>query len=203
MSTPKIQLSKEELEMVQDTHWLLTKNKILEKVYAIFGALAGEMREEIIRAGIPFSEEILLISPKISKGENYNGLPYVMLDYPRRFGKEDVMAIRTMFWWGNFISITWHLKGKYKEYYRSVIKENRDLLVNHHFHISISEDEWRHDFSGENYRGLDTIDESSLEEILANSSFCKLSVKISLHQWNEAKEMLVDLNQVLLKIISS
>jgi hypothetical protein len=202
MSTPKIQLSQEELEMVQDTHWLLTKNKILEKVFAVFGALAEEMREAITKADIPFKDEVLLISPKISKGENYNGLPYVMLDYPRRFAKEEVMAIRTMFWWGNFISITWHLKGKYKEYYRSVINENRDLLISHNFHISISEDEWRHDFSGENYRQLGTIDKSLLEETLANNSFCKLSVKIPLHQWNEAKEMLVDLYQVLLKMIS-
>src|SRR6187200_969888 len=131
MSTPKIQLSQEELRMVQDTHWLLTKNKILEKVYAIFGELSEELRAAIVKADIPFKEEILLISPKISKGENYNGLPYVMLDYPRRFGKEEVMAIRTMFWWGNFISITWHLKGKYKDYYHTRIKENRELLISH------------------------------------------------------------------------
>ena len=38
--------------------------------------------------------EMLFHSPKISKGENYKGLPYVMLDYPRCFGKTDIFAIR-------------------------------------------------------------------------------------------------------------
>ena len=54
-------------------------------------------------------------SPKISKGENYRGLPYVMLDYPRLFGREEVLAIRTFFWWGHGFSVTLHLKGGYRE----------------------------------------------------------------------------------------
>ena len=60
-------------------------------------------------------------SPKISKGENYKGLPWLVLDYPRYFNKEDIFAIRTLFWWGNFFSITLHISGKYKMRYEKKI----------------------------------------------------------------------------------
>ena len=65
--------------------------------------------------------EVAEISPKISKGENYNGLPYVMFDYPRFFTKENVFAVRTFFWWANYFSVTLHLKGEYKEMFAETI----------------------------------------------------------------------------------
>ena len=82
-----------------------------------FSVKLRELVQENVNRGFNLPEEVLIQSPKISRGENYNGLPYVMLDYPRCFGKEDVFAMRTMFWWGNFFSITWHLKGKYSKEY--------------------------------------------------------------------------------------
>ena len=41
-------------------------------------------------------------SGKISRGENYRGLPYLILDYPAYFSQKDIFAFRTMFWWGHF-----------------------------------------------------------------------------------------------------
>ena len=32
---------------------------------------------------------------------------------PAVFSKENIFAIRTMFWWGNFFSISLHVSGKY------------------------------------------------------------------------------------------
>ena len=36
---------------------------------------------------------------KYSVGENYRLPPYVVLDYPRQFGKRIRFAFRSMFWW--------------------------------------------------------------------------------------------------------
>ena len=41
MSPAKIQLSVEELQLVQNAQWLLTKNIIIEKVYTLFGEQIG------------------------------------------------------------------------------------------------------------------------------------------------------------------
>jgi hypothetical protein len=113
MDSAKIQLSAEELSLVQNAGWLLTKNTIIEKVFALFGDVAHQMRDNFAAGEGIIPAEVLVPSPKISKGENYKGLPWVMLDYPRFFNREDAFAIRTMFWWGHFFSVTLHLKGAY------------------------------------------------------------------------------------------
>ncbi|RYG35601.1 MAG: hypothetical protein EOO01_31385, partial [Chitinophagaceae bacterium] len=105
MNSSKLQLSAEELTMVQDSHWLLTKNSIMQKANVLFGECAAWLQANF--PSQPSDHAVLFNSPKIARGENYEGLPYVMLDYPRLFGKENIFAFRTMFWWGNFISVTW------------------------------------------------------------------------------------------------
>jgi hypothetical protein len=120
MNAAKVQLSSAEMTLVCDPAWILTKNAIMTKVVALLAALSERYVEVYApltgEGGLPPTQP-----PKISKGENYRGLPYVMLDYPRIFGKEDVFAIRTMFWWGHYFSVTLHLKGIYKEIYGPVI----------------------------------------------------------------------------------
>ena len=124
----KIQLSPAEMDLVCNADLLLTKNAIIDKVYLIFGDVAEQVRSD------------LGPSPKISRGENYLGLPWVMLDYPRLFGKEDTLATRVFFWWGNFFSITLHLKGIYKEQCKQNILDNLPLLEKYGFHVCISND---------------------------------------------------------------
>jgi regulatory protein YycI of two-component signal transduction system YycFG len=77
-------LSTYEMQLVTDAALLLTKNKIINKVYSMFGDLSEEYKRSISENNI---NVINLVNAKISKGENYQGLPYVMLDYPRQFSK--------------------------------------------------------------------------------------------------------------------
>lgn len=179
----KVQLSEEELELVQNAQWLLTKNNIITKVYGLFGEIAEWQQNYPATAIYPSS-------PKISKGENYKGLPYVILDHPRLFGKEDVFAIRTLFWWGHYFSVTLHLKGMYKDKYKDVLMQNLPLLAENEFYISISEDEWRHEFAEDNYVLLNQVTAGDVNNLLLATDFCKLSAKVSLHQWDRSKEML-------------
>src|SRR5262245_43273102 len=105
MNRAKIQLTADELTLVQNADWLLTKNNIIEKVFEMFGDVAAGAGDIFKQHSASLPQEAFVQSPKISKGEKYLGLPYVMLDYPRLFTKDDVFAIRTLFWWGNFFSI--------------------------------------------------------------------------------------------------
>jgi hypothetical protein len=187
MEATKILLSAEELSLVQDTHWLLTKNNIIEKARQLFGGLAGLLQEEIGNDVSKFPGSVHLFSPKVFKGEYYQGLPYVMLDYPRVFTKDDVLAMRTMFWWGNFFSVTLQLKGSYQQLYRKVLLKNKEMLVAKGFHVSISGDEWRHDFAPDNYKQMSAANE--LEEAL-NGNFLKIAVKIPLANWNDATQLI-------------
>lgn len=199
MDATKIQLSAEESTLVQNADWLLTKNNIIEKVVLLFSELIPSMQQILHELKQPLPVTVANVSPKISKGEKYEGLPWVMLDFPRVFGKEDTWAIRTMFWWGHFFSITLHLKGKYKQQYQTVLMENMPLLKQHEFYICIADDEWRHHFSEDNYTPLHHLDESAIATMLSRNDFCKLSAKISLARWNLVNGKLLQLFQVLLQ----
>ncbi|HMH20736.1 MAG TPA: hypothetical protein VK563_03120 [Puia sp.] len=176
------EISPEESALVSDAGWIFTKNAIIGKALALFGELSGILQERwrkevwpegqgdmLGRADMPeekgMTEEkamkgqmdisgILQAPPRISKGENYKGLPWVVLDYPRYFGRDHVFAVRTLFWWGNYFSVTLHLKGNYKAMFLPVIRENLSLLDGAGFMICVSDDEWRHELGQDNYQPL-------------------------------------------------
>jgi len=115
-----VKLSKDELELVTNAELILTKNRIIQKVYDLF----GELSEDYQQMSKGLDQGLLSISPKISKGENYLGLPWVMMDYPRIFSRTDVFAIRSFFWWGKFFSITLQLQGKYQQHFSAPLQQN-------------------------------------------------------------------------------
>jgi hypothetical protein len=201
MKGANLQLSTEEMRLLMEPGWILTKNSIIKKVVGLFAGLSEEYRAALeglasapaamtTIAGAPFG------SPKISKGENYQGLPYVMLDYPRLFGREDVLAIRTFFWWGHSFSVTIHLKGTYRDHYLPVLQQHWAELAAAGFHVGISEDEWRHEHIPETYRPI-----VSAEELSVSSSFLKLSAACGLDRWEEAHEVLLGLFRVLVDVL--
>jgi len=201
MSASKIHLSPKELELVKNADILLTKNIIIDKVFELFGAVAHEVRDMIEQRPIDLPKEVLIQSPKISKGENYKGLPYVMLDYPRCFGKEDSFAIRAFFWWGNFFSVTLHLKGSYKEKFLPALKNNIPILRKENFLIAASEDEWNHAIEPGQYSSMNAIAGPNAEMILADKVFLKLSSKLELEHWNNSEEMLLNIYRVIFKAL--
>jgi hypothetical protein len=199
MEATKLLLSAEELNLVCDTHWLLTKNNIIEKAKGLFGGLAALVQEEIESKRERLPESIHLFSPKVFKGEYYQGLPYVMLDYPRIFSKENVFAMRTMFWWGNFFSITLQLKGYYQDMYAQKLLSKKELLASKGFYVAISGDEWRHDFEKDNYELISADD--NLDKAV-EGEFLKIAVKIPLLYWNQALELIREQQQVMIGLLA-
>jgi hypothetical protein len=192
----KLRFSPEEIRLATDEAWILTKNSVMEKIVHLMAELSGEYRVIWAEAHIGGEEDPG--SPKISRGENYRGLPWVMLDYPRVFGREDVMAIRTMFWWGHAFIVTLHLKGKYQRLFSPVLQANCDRLAAAGFHRGISEDEWRHEHAEENYRPL-----TGDEDLETGLPFLKLSASIGIGQWERAYETMSEWFTILTAILAS
>ena len=177
----KIHLSELETELVNNTEWIFSKQKITEKLYCLFGELHTSYREIVAKN----QGELPLIfqkpGGKISRGENYNGLPYLMLDYPAMFSKENIFAVRTMFWWGNFFSITLHLSGKYFENKKDVSKWLA-FFREKNFSVCVNEGEWEHDFYPYNFTDIKCLDEIQIGA-LAKKDFFKVSRRIELSEW--------------------
>src|SRR5215207_444248 len=126
MQVPKIQLSPAETELMQNADIILTKNRVLEKIKGLL-QLVEQEQLSIIHNEKP-DGAVFGVGPKISKGEQYAGLPYLILDYPRVSGPEGLFFIRHMFWWGNFFSSTLHVSGKYKQEIIDAVKTAYPLL---------------------------------------------------------------------------
>lgn len=186
----KIQLSSLEEQLVNNTEWILTKNQIIKKAQQLLAMVQDNMVDYAGSNRKKFPAEVLSISAKISKGENYLGLPWLMLDYPRYFDKENIFAIRTMFWWGNFFSVTLHLSGKFKKKFSKTASHHFDELVKNDFYACIREDQWHHHFGEDNFRAIRNFSSSTFSAHLERSPFLKLAKKFPLSIWNEAPQIL-------------
>lgn len=94
---------------------------------------------------------------KITKGENYRGLPYVIADYPRLFTPESVMAYRILFWWGHYFSCTWHLSGPALETFYPVLKKKWPLELPTEALLAIAGDEWQHALEAPVYQPVEKV----------------------------------------------
>lgn len=198
MEAAKIQFSTEELLLVQNSSLILTKNRIIEKLSQGLGHLVLQMQHEV-KNRVLIHEAFDQSGPKLSRGEKYRGLPYLMLDYPRRFDKEHILAIRTFFWWGYFCSITLHVKGRYQLPVSKKISNSLDRLKGNGFYISLDGDEWDHDITGKAYHPLTAA--SANAAALQYSSFIKLSSKVEIGQWDVMEKELFERFIELLKLI--
>lgn len=197
MDVTKIKLSTTELSLVTNHNFILTKNAVVGKVAALLGLTASQFANNINQYVLPI--EAINSIPKIAKGENYQGLPWLMLDYPRFFSKQDVFAIRVFFWWGNFISITLQLSGKYQQAYEQNIIRNLVANPNNNWQLCCNEDAWQHNFNPNNYRSFSSFTTHEL----ASLPFIKLAKKIPLRQWDDIDIFLQENFKTLLGLLAA
>src|SRR6185436_12575669 len=175
----KIQFLPAEMELVSSPDIILTKNAILQKIKTFFEEVQIKQQDILKKYSSQLPEEVLKISPKISRGENYKGLPWLVLDNPRHFQHNNIFAIRTMFWWGNFFSITLHLSGNNKNDLLNNLTSNVLSLAKNDFYIYNGTKEWEHDIDPVSYKKLSAINEDELQKIFSTNSFLKLAVKFT------------------------
>ena len=182
----KVTVSDRELALATDSDIILTKRAVMEKASALFSSLIPGINNTF--GGILAADKILNASvPKISKGENYKGFPYVIMDHPASFKKENIFAVRTMFLWGHFFSITLHLAGHYKTLFETNIYKK--LQGENDFFIAAGEEEWEHHFAEDNFSAYTNIGPARLSEI-KEKKFLKVALKYELHHWNMMQSIL-------------
>jgi hypothetical protein len=200
MNAAKILLSEEELKLATDPAVILTKNAVIDAVYQLFGQLSVRMQDQLKPLEKELSE-VMEVPAKISRGENYLELPYVILDYPRYFRPHDIFAIRTMFWWGNFMSMTLHLKGNYREHYHQRIIDKYQQIGAMGFYAGIGTDEWEHHFGEDNYLSVSMIEEDEWRTLYEARDFTKIALKYPLGDFNKMSDILPEAFGKILRIL--
>jgi hypothetical protein len=188
MEVSKIRLSSAEIELMQDADIILTKNRILEKMKLLL--------EEVQEKQIDFAKnnnltaEVFKVPSKISRGENYLNLPYLILDYPRSSSENNFFFIRTMFWWGKFFSCTLHLAENSKQKFKDRIKNSYSPLRN--CYISVSTDQWVHHLEEPDYVKIGLLSKQEFDDCCENFNHIKIASKHPLTKWQEASSQLFE-----------
>ena len=167
-----------EAEAISSSEFFYIKHTAIKKVTELFSELERELRKNIHQ--YPFLKgHTDIATGRVFKGENYRQLPYVVLDYPKRFSADCIFTFRSMFWWGNEFSFTLHLGGHSLEHFGNHLWQNIISLKGKDFFICTNHKQWEYHFGEDNYRPLDEIlKETSEMEKIQSKSFIKLSRKI-------------------------
>lgn len=199
----KVSLTEKEMQIMQDTDFLLTRRRINVKINHLLLQCEGKLKEFIHTTPINFPEGTQYHAGKIARGENYRKLPYYILDYPRLFSRSSIFSLRTMFWWGHYFVVTLHLSGKALEQLRPALLQSVSQLILSDLRIYKNQhDPWQHHHSEENYRCLDTYEKPDLREIISTQEHVKLSRTLSLEDWNILPDFTLNFFKQMLTLIS-
>lgn len=192
----KIALSPEELELVQNTRWILTKQHITGKLFTMLGEVA-----EALQRHPALPELARTIAPKISRGEHYRQLPYVMLDYPRLFEQSDTLAIRTFFWWGNYFSVSLQVAGRFLPAVETAVADRASWLAEQGYRLCVHTDPWEHGFEPEYFMPLQEWVEKGRVPAASANGFLKIARSLPVDRWAEAPHFILESADQLLSLL--
>lgn len=187
----KLMLSSRELEIAGSAELILTKQHIINTAQQLLSNQVSIINSVLKSVSIEWPQQLCNSIPRIYKGENYKSLPYVIMDYPAVFGKENIFTLRTMFWWGNFFSVTLHLSGSYKEMFSKNITDKLRMHDTEIF-ICVNKNQWEHHFHLTNYVQVSKLESATLAEKINSNKFIKLAMKFPVEDWNNAGKFLED-----------
>lgn len=171
--SPKLALSTAEWQLAFEDQFILTKHRIIGEVYEIFGCLADAYRQQASALAAQHAK-VFAGQPKISKGEQYEQMPWVMLDYPRCFDNEGHFAIRSFFWWGHHFSIRLHVSGQFAQAFAAAMER----LAAKGWLIGQTQDPWDYTLPNEYWQAID--------EGIAANNWLIAGKKIPVTDWSQA-----------------
>lgn len=178
-------LTPEERALVFNADWLHMKHGIMDKVMLLLGQVQDAITVLPAWQQWPEAGPALALGAKMSKGERYKDLPYVILDYPRLFSREDIFALRTMFWWGHDFTATLHLAGHSLARHRARLERAKPALEAAGAQLYIlEEDPWHHEVGAGIYQPLSMVSQAAWEQAL-DKDFVKLARSFDLGEWEQ------------------
>ena len=99
-----------EVKLLNTVDIFLHKPAIMKKAEANLTALKQEVIKTLSQAPHPCPPESDIVKGQIVRGENHKGFPFISLDMPQMFSKNQMFTYRTLFWWGHDLIFSLILK---------------------------------------------------------------------------------------------
>ena len=174
-----IRLSKEDLAFISNPEFILKKNKLVKDLFEKLSVIRDDLTEDVNKNPIL---NIKFPPGKISKGENYRGLPYLVLDCPAQFKKDNIFAYRTIIWWGHYYSNNLILKGKYLNPFKGKLLIDLPKMKKNYFFYG--RNPWQHEID-QNYIKIKELKEGILHEQILKNKFVKVTQYYDLKDLNK------------------
>ncbi len=191
-----------EMQIMHNSNFLLTKHKVMQKMMEMFGQFSLALKDSPIHQYFPFPVGTDNNTGKTSKGDNYKGLPYLILDFPKKFDKTHIFTFRTMFWWANHFSFTVHLSGRYQEIYAPILQKNIAHLYKQGVYVGVGESAWQYHLAADNYLPLNHTNKFAVKEHLQNHHFIKLTRQLPVKSYEQFIPYGVQTYELFLKALS-
>ena len=173
-------LSNRELDVVKNTEFLLIKNKILDKIRSKLSETSSMLVAEI-KADFPhIYERFGIESPKISRGEKYHGLPYLVLDYPRFFDKGNTFSFRTTFLWGHYVNCSLHVEGDMVDL--SSLENRWKSLSKQDLYVCLHSTPWEHYLTKPYFAHISSMNAQDLQKHYHANQFIKIASRLEYGQ---------------------
>ncbi len=193
-------LNATEMELVQNAEVLLTKQIIMDKAAQLLAQLQESIHKSSFHQDFPFPTGTLNKRAKISKGEKYQLLPYLVLDFPRAFSHASTFSFRSLFWWGNAFSFTLHLGGESLQQYQANILAQLTKLPPDTY-CCVADTPWEYHYQPTNYQLLQELNTAQITTHLEKYRFLKLSRKLPLSEWAKVVEYGQETYELLLGVL--
>lgn len=114
-------------------------------------------------------------------------LPYWVSDFPAVLNKADIWAFRAVVWWGNEISLSLILKGKFKKRFDlpSIPEKGEAILY------SIHTDPWKLELNKQSCVPLAQRNLEKISRHYQKADFIKLSIRLDLNEINKLPQQSV------------
>ncbi len=179
-----VSFSRKELTCLEDTNFLIVKNTVSSKLQKLLKSCSTEIKVFLESDFPEIYTKYGHLSPKVSRGENYKGLPYFVLDYPRYFQHEATFSYRIICLWGNYFTFNLYLTGNA---IADTHFNNWDKNVSNYYDcfIGISDNPWTHYIESPDYIRASEISASEIKSLIFKNGFLKISKKTTFKTWSQ------------------
>ena len=191
----KISFNNEDIEIFSDKDFLLKKKVLTDEVISLFKVISEEIKQELIKSpNLLWSSQF---AGKISKGQYYKDLPYIVSDYPRRIDKNGICLFRIIFLWGREFSCNFLITG---DAFRSLIKKienNLDLVDQNEYSYSIEGSPWEHSILEADLNKLNHLKNN---QKINTADFIKISRALTINRYENLHEICIKMFRDIIRL---
>lgn len=131
-------LSDKQKTFIVDPKNFVLKNEVDDQINKLLYGFQQELLLLLDQSAFRLPGKLIKTSVKVNKGNNHEGFPFQVIDFPASLGQENAFSFRSVIWYANFFSFSLILKGKHKDSYARQL----DQLVDKDYALVWNDNIW-------------------------------------------------------------